>query len=84
MSISKNVISHGNRKERNIMMKKITSLNDMPVILDVDLIQQIMGISRTKAYKLVKSDGFPRIKIGKRIGIPKEAFEEWLHNRTEY
>lgn len=84
MSISKNVISYENRKERNIMMKKITSLNDMPVILDVDLIQQIMGISRTKAYKLVKSDGFPRIKIGKRIGIPKEAFEEWLHNRTEY
>lgn len=84
MSMSKNVISYENRKERNIMMKKITSLNDMPVILDVDLIQQIMGISRTKAYKLVKSDGFPRIKIGKRIGIPKEAFEEWLHNRTEY
>lgn len=74
-----------NRKEQNIMMNKnITSLNDMPVILDVELIQQIMGISRTKAYKLVKSDGFPRIKIGKRIGIPKEAFEEWLHNRTEY
>lgn len=61
----------------------ITSLDDLPVILNVSSIQRILGISRAKAYELVKSDGFPRVKIGKRIAVPKGAFEEWLHNRTE-
>lgn len=61
----------------------ITSLDDMPVVLSVCNIQKIMGISRKKAYELVNSEGFPHMKIGKRIAIPKSAFEQWLINSVE-
>ena len=37
-----------------------------------------MGISLPKAYKLVKTPGFPSIRIGTRILIPIDAFREWL------
>lgn len=37
-----------------------------------------MGISLPKAYELVKTPGFPVIRIGTRILIPIEAFREWL------
>ena len=37
-----------------------------------------MGISLPKAYDLVKSDGFPSIRIGTRILIPVDAFRKWL------
>ncbi|MGI6737029.1 MAG: excisionase family DNA-binding protein [Anaerovoracaceae bacterium] len=37
-----------------------------------------MGISLPKAYELVKSPGFPSIRIGTRILIPVDAFREWL------
>ena len=37
-----------------------------------------MGISLPKAYELVKTPGFPSIKIGTRILIPVDAFREWL------
>ncbi len=37
-----------------------------------------MGISLPKAYELVKSPGFPTIRIGTRILIPVDAFKEWL------
>lgn len=37
-----------------------------------------MGISLPKAYELVKSPGFPSIRIGTRILIPIDAFREWL------
>ena len=37
-----------------------------------------MGISLPKAYELVKTQGFPTIRIGTRILIPVEAFKEWL------
>jgi excisionase family DNA binding protein len=37
-----------------------------------------MGISLPKAYELVKSEGFPTIRIGTRILIPVDAYKEWL------
>ncbi len=37
-----------------------------------------MGISLPKAYELVKTSGFPSIRIGSRILIPVDAFREWL------
>lgn len=37
-----------------------------------------MGISLPKAYELVKSPGFPIIRVGTRILIPVEPFKEWL------
>lgn len=37
-----------------------------------------IGISLPKAYELVKTSGFPTIRIGARILIPIEAYKEWL------
>lgn len=37
-----------------------------------------IGILLPKAYELVKEPGFPTIRIGARILIPIEAYEEWL------
>ena len=37
-----------------------------------------MGISLPKAYELVKTPGFPTIRIGTRILIPIDAYKTWL------
>ena len=37
-----------------------------------------MGISLPKAYELVKLPGFPTIRVGNRILIPVDGFQEWL------
>lgn len=42
-----------------------------------------MGISLPKAYELVKTPGFPAIRIGTRILIPVEGFRKWLVEQTE-
>ena len=41
-----------------------------------------MGISLPKAYQLVKRDGFPVLKLGKRYVIPTESFRKWLMQNT--
>lgn len=41
-------------------------------------IAELIGISTPKAYELVCLDGFPAIRIGRRIVIPKEEFKAWL------
>ena len=41
-----------------------------------------MGISLPKAYELVKTPGFPTLRIGTRILIPIDAYKEWLMNQS--
>ena len=41
-----------------------------------------MGISLPKAYELVKTPGFPVLRIGTRILIPIDAYKEWLMKQS--
>ena len=49
-------------------------------ILTVLEMADLLKISRSKAYELVKDVTFPIIKIGKCIRISKKELESWLHN----
>lgn len=47
----------------------------------VDEIQDILGISKTTAYRLVKKNLFHVVRVGGAIRISKKSFDEWLdHN----
>lgn len=37
-----------------------------------------LGISRSKMYELVKTEGFPVLNIGTRILIPIQGLEQWI------
>lgn len=37
-----------------------------------------LGVSRPMAYRLTAQPGFPVIRAGKRLLIPRRAFEQWL------
>ena len=41
-----------------------------------------MGISLPKAYELVKTPGFPTLRIGTRILVPIDAYKEWLMKQS--
>ena len=56
-------------KEEGVMEKTTMSVQELSAQ---------MGISLPKAYELVKSPGFPTIRIGTRILIPVDAYKEWL------
>ena len=66
-------------------MKESTykSFEDLPLMLDVQMIANILGISRTKSYELVSSKGFPSLKLGNRIVVPKDQFIEWIRQNTK-
>lgn len=54
------------------------SLDELPLALKADDIADILGISRARAYLLVKSENFPIIKIGRRYIIPRDKFIVWM------
>lgn len=64
------------------MNNTATSFDDLPLILNVNDVASILAISRVSAYELVKSNGFPVVRVGRRIKIPKAAFIEWLDKQA--
>ena len=41
-------------------------------------VQKILKIGRDRSYALMRSKGFPSIKIGARYYVTEEALNEWL------
>ena len=66
-------------------MKKETfkSYEDLPLMLSVPEMATALGISRAGAYELARSEGFPALRIGTRIVIPKDKLQEWVNKQTE-
>ena len=58
------------------------SYDELPLMLSVPEVAAVLGISRAGAYELVRSDGFPALKIGSRIVVPKEKFIDWVNAQT--
>ena len=61
-------------------MKKGTfkSYKELPLMLSVLDMAAVLGISRAGAYELARTEGFPALKIGTRIVIPKDKLKEWV------
>ena len=58
-----------------------TQADDQLAFSVSDLIR-ILSISRATAYTLIHSDGFPTLKVGSRILIPRAGLERWLAEQS--
>ncbi len=62
--------------------KVIRDFEELPVIMNVKDFQEATGLSKVTAYEVVNSKGFKKIKVGKRILIPKSSFIEWIEENS--
>ena len=61
------------------MNKIYTSYDELPIMLSVPQLASVLRISRSGAYALVRSEGFPALKIGSRIVVPKDKLQNWIN-----
>lgn len=57
------------------------STPDRKRVYCVDEIANILGISTSSAYELVKKGCFKVVRIGTAIRISKKSFDEWLDSQ---
>lgn len=50
--------------------------------MSVKELRSELGIGHVTAYQLVYKEGFPALRIGKRILISRDKFMEWLERQT--
>ena len=60
-----------------------TSYDELPLLLNVKQLADLLGVSDSSVYELIQEDGFPSLRIGKRIVIPKEELRNWISSHTK-
>jgi predicted DNA-binding transcriptional regulator AlpA len=65
-----------------IMKKIFKELEELPITLNATEIAQTLGISKAMAYNLLRSQGFPTLKIGSRLIVSKTAFIMWIEQNS--
>lgn len=68
---------------RRLFVNNYKNYSELPLTLSVPEVAAVLGISRAGAYELVHSASFPKVKIGKRILVPKNKLIEWLDAQVE-
>lgn len=63
-------------------MKRAVSLDNYPITLKAEEVAEILGVSRSNAYIIMHSKGFPKMQIGKRIMVTKENLLRWMEANT--
>ena len=59
------------------------SYDDLPLFLNAELVAKVLGVSPSSSYELMHEPGFPTLRIGNRMVVPKEKFIQWVEEHTE-
>ena len=58
------------------------SYDELPLFLNAATVAKVLGIAPSSAYELLHEDGFPSLRIGSRLVVPKKAFIRWVERHT--
>lgn len=58
------------------------NFDELPAMLTATELAGALGISRAGAYALIHSKGFPTLRIGKRLMVPKDKLTQWINHNT--
>ena len=56
--------------------------SELPLFLNAELVAKVLGVSLSSGYELMHEPGFPVLKIGNRMVVPKEKFIRWVEQNT--
>ncbi len=54
------------------------SYDELPLFLNAETVAKTLGVSPSTGYELMRVPGFPALRIGNRIVVPKEKFIQWV------
>ena len=55
---------------------------ELPLVLNSETVAKVLGVSPSSGYELMHEPGFPVLRIGNRMVVPKEQFIQWVKEHT--
>lgn len=63
-------------------VSNIRSYADLPLFLNANLVAQVLGVSISTAYEVMHEPGFPALRVGSRMVVPKGPFIRWAEEKS--
>jgi len=54
----------------------------LPIYMSADQIAAYLGVSKTSVYELMHSEGFPMLRVGRRIVVASKDLLNWIEKNT--
>lgn len=65
------------------MQQVYKTIDELPAMLTVKDVKILFCIGQAQAYELVHSEGFPAMKVGGSIKVPKHLLLDWIKLGTD-
>ena len=56
--------------------------DELPLFLNATMVAKVLGISPSSSYALLHSKGFPTLRVGGRMVVPRDQFIAWVEHHT--
>ena len=56
--------------------------DELPLFLNATMVAKVLGISPSSSYALLHSKGFPTLRVGGRMVVPRNQFIAWVEQHT--
>ena len=54
-----------------------------PLLLNIPQVAKSLGLSRTKVYTLIATEGLPVVRFGRAVRVSPTSLERWLQQREQ-
>ena len=58
------------------------SYDELPLFLNARMVADVLGVSPSSGYELMREQGFPALKVGSRIVVPRDKFIAWVERES--
>ena len=69
-------------RRMRLKQSELKIYDELPLFLNAKTVAQVLGISLAGTYELLHREGFPVVKIGSRLVVPKEEFLAWVEEQA--
>ena len=63
-------------------LSEYKSYDELPLFLNAATVAKVLGVSPASTYELMHEAGFPVLRVGSRMVVPKEKFIQWVEQNT--
>ena len=57
--------------------------DELPLFLNANAVAKLLGISPSSGYELMHEKGFPTLRVGSRIVVPRDKLIQWIEKNTD-
>jgi len=76
------VMSVSGQWREGMIRVDVIELRTLPAILTIEEVGHALRVSRNKAYELAHQKGFPAVRFGRTIRVPRDALIQWLETQA--